>query len=168
MKNGEFKNLVVTNSEDLRNIALHLTRDPNDASDLIQETLFKALSNQSKFRDGTNIKAWLYTIMKNIFINDYRRKNRRQTVLDSTDNDYLLNSGDTVLENDGISNLHLNDLNRAFTQVDSSLKVPFLMHYKGYKYEEIAEQLNLPLGTVKSRIHMARKALKKLLKSYRA
>lgn len=138
--------------------AMRLTRDINDAEDLIQETIVKALTNEDKFQDGTNIKAWLFTIMRNIFINDYRKKSKRNVIIDTTDNLFYLNASATI-SNAGERTFVMNDIRNALMKISNELRVPFMMHYKGYKYNEIAEQLNLPLGTVKSRIFFARKEL---------
>lgn len=151
----------------LRPHALRLTRDMNDADDLIQDTIFRAISNEDKFQEGTNIKAWLFTIMRNIFINNYRKKIKQNTVLDTTDNSFVLNNA-AVTYNDGERSFVMNDINKALQHISQELRVPFLMHYKGYKYNEIAEELSLPLGTVKSRIFFARKELTDILgKEYR-
>lgn len=145
--------------------AMRLTRDFHDAEDLIQETIIRALTNEDKFQEGTNIRAWLFTIMRNIFINDYRKKSKRNTVIDTTDNEFYLNSASTI-SNAGERAFVMNDIKNALMKISTELRVPFLMHYKGYKYHEISEQLNLPLGTVKSRIFFARKELSSQLKVY--
>ena len=157
-----FQSEVKTATVVLKPHAMRLTRDINDAEDLFQETIVRALTNEDKFQEGTNIKAWLFTIMKNIFINDYRKKSKRNTVIDTTDNLYYLNAS-TTISNAGERAFVMNDIRNALMKISNELRVPFLMHYKGYKYHEIAEQLNLPLGTVKSRIFFARKELKDLL-----
>ena len=157
-----FQSEVKTATVVLKPHAMRLTRDINDAEDLIQETIVRALTNEDKFQEGTNIKAWLFTIMKNIFINDYRKKSKRNTVIDTTDNLYYLNAS-TTISNAGERACVMNDIRNALMKISNELRVPFLMHYKGYKYHEIAEQLNLPLGTVKSRIFFARKELKDML-----
>ncbi len=157
-----FQSEVKTATVVLKPHAMRLTRDINDAEDLIQETIVRALTNEDKFQEGTNIKAWLFTIMKNIFINDYRKKSKRNTVIDTTDNLYYLNAS-TTISNAGERAFVMNDIRNALMKISNELRVPFLMHYKGYKYHEFAEQLNLPLGTVKSRIFFARKELKDLL-----
>jgi RNA polymerase sigma-70 factor, ECF subfamily len=161
-----FERLVVKYSASLKPIALSLTRDMEDAKDLMQETMMRALSSQDKFREGTNLKAWLYTIMKNIFINDYRRKIKRRTIIDTTDNLFYLNSSDRVTGNCGESDLNMKDINISLEKLSNDFKIPFMMHYKGFKYQEIADDLDLPIGTVKSRIHFARKELKKRLRHY--
>jgi len=145
----------------LNNFAFKLTRNREDAKDLYQETAYRALVNQDKFRVGTNLKAWLFTMMRNIFINNYRKKIKRNTILDSTDNQFYLNSGGPAILNGADSAMMMNELEALVNKLDDSTRIPFMMHYYGYKYQEIAEQLDLPLGTIKSRIFFARKELKK-------
>ncbi len=148
----------------LKAFALKMTKDAEDSEDLIQETMFKALRNQDKFAEGSNLKAWLFTIMRNIFINNYRVKKRRNTVLDGSDNQFLLDSGSGTVVNESANNLLREDIELALSKVKPEIRVPFMMYYKGYKYQEIAEILNLNLGTVKSRIFHARKAIQHELK----
>ncbi|TXB62012.1 RNA polymerase sigma factor [Phaeodactylibacter luteus] len=147
----------------LNSFAYNLTKNTEDAKDLFQETAFRALTNRDKFRPGTNFKAWLFTIMKNIFINNYRKKVKANTIMDSTDNMYYINSGSVVISNKAESNIMMKELTRMIESLDDSIKIPFLMHYHGYKYQEIADHLELPLGTVKSRIFFARKELKEVI-----
>ncbi len=144
----------------LHSFAFNLTKNVEEAKDLFQETAYRALTNMEKFRPGTNFKAWLFTIMKNIFINNYRKKMKANTIMDSTENNYYINSGNQSIKNDGDSNMMMEELTKMVRELESSIKVPFLMHYEGFKYQEIADHLNLPLGTVKSRIFFARKELK--------
>ena len=148
----------------LNSFAYNLTKNSEDASDLYQETALRALSNKDKFRPGTNFKAWSFTIMKNIFINNYRKKVKRNTIIDSTDNMYFINSGSTV-ENDAERNILMKELNRMINTLEDNLRIPFEKHYEGFKYQEIADELDLPLGTVKSRIFFARKALKSMIQA---
>jgi RNA polymerase sigma-70 factor (ECF subfamily) len=101
--------------------------------------------------------------MKNIFINNYRKKMKANTIMDSTDNLYYLNSGSTIIANGAESNIMVKELSSMIEGLDDSIKIPFLMHFKGFKYQEIADELELPLGTVKSRIFFARKELKDLI-----
>jgi RNA polymerase sigma-70 factor (ECF subfamily) len=98
--------------------------------------------------------------MKNIFINDYRKKAKRNTVIDSTDNMYYINSGSTIIDNSAESNILMDELHTMIENLEDSMRVPFEMHFEGFKYQEIADELDLPLGTVKSRIFFARKVLK--------
>ncbi len=168
MNENEFSNAVINFSSKMKPFAINLTQDLDDANDLIQETVYRAITNKDKFRIGTNLKAWMFTIMKNIFINAYRKKAKRKTVIDTTDNLYYLNSAavSTNIVNRSEANFIMDDILHAISGLDDEYKVPFIMHYNGFKYQEIAEELKLPLGTVKSRIFFARKDLKKKLKIY--
>ena len=164
MSTVEFNQMLVNNAEFLKPFAITLTRDSEAAKDLFQETLYRAISNKDKYHVGTNIKAWLYTIMRNIFINNYRRKAKQQTIFDSTPNEYILNSSPAaVLPNNAESNLRLKDIQLAIHNLPEIFRNPFLLYFDGYKYHEIAEMLDEPLGTIKSRIHFARKLLKEQL-----
>ena len=98
--------------------AMRLTRNMHDAEDLIQETIIRALTNEDKFQEGTNIKAWLFTIMRNIFINDYRKKSKRNTVIDTTDNLYYLNAS-TTISNVGERAFVMNDISSVIAASNS-------------------------------------------------
>ena len=132
----------------------------------MQETLFRALANRDKYNVGTNIKAWLYTIMRNIFINDYRKKSKQATVFDNTPNDFLIDNNQTSVSNEAIAKLNLKEVQEAIHALPIIFKNPFLLYFDGYKYHEIADMLDEPLGTIKSRIHFARKLLKNQLNRY--
>ena len=160
MASMEFNDLLVTNADFLKPFAINLTKDSESAKDLFQETLYKALANEEKYNVGTNIKAWLFTIMRNIFINDYRRKAKQQTIFDATPNDQLLNYKQGSISNAAEASLGLKEIYKAVYQLPDIFKTPFLLYFEGYKYHEIAGALNEPLGTIKSRIHFARKLLK--------
>ena len=147
----------------LRSFAMNLTKNRENANDLYQETSFRALTNRDKFRVGTNFKAWMFTIMKNIFINNYRKRVKAATVFDSTDNLYYINSGSVVIGNDAESNILIAELEKMIASLDDSIRIPFEMHFEGFKYQEIADKFELPLGTVKSRIFFARKELKAMI-----
>ena len=162
----DFQRLVVGMISNLKPYALNLTKNIEDAQDLLQETMYRALTNGEKYVEGTNLKAWLFTIMKNIFINNYRRNSKRSTLIDTTDNMYFINAPNHVVFNQGDGNLVKEDLNRAISSLNDEYRVPFMMHFEGFKYQEIAEDLALPLGTVKSRIFFARKELKDQLTAY--
>ena len=166
MSNAEFSILLTENAEFLRPFAINLTKDNEAAKDLFQETLFRALSNKEKYNVGTNIKAWLYTIMRNIFINDYRRKAKQSTVLDYSPNDFLIDQTSNKVLNDGITNLNLKEVKQLIFDLPALFRTPFNLYFEGYKYNEIADALNEPLGTIKSRIHFARKILKQKVQRY--
>lgn len=162
----EFNQLLVNNAEFLKPFAITLTRDSEAAKDLFQETLFRALANKDKYNVGTNIKAWLYTIMRNIFINNYRRKAKQNTIFDSTPNDYLLNYNQAVITDTAEGNLRIKDIQGAIHNLPEIFRNPFLLYFDGFKYHEIAKMLQEPLGTIKSRIHFARKLLKTQIQRY--
>ncbi len=158
--------MLVSNSEFLKPFAITLTRDSEAAQDLYQETLYRALANKDKYNVGTNIKAWLYTIMRNIFINNYRRKAKQNTIFDNTPNDFLLNQAQVTAGNSAESVLKLKEIQQAVHQLPDIFRNPFLLYFDGYKYHEIAQMLGEPLGTIKSRIHFARKLLKAQVQRY--
>jgi RNA polymerase sigma-70 factor (ECF subfamily) len=166
MSTVEFNQMLVNNAEFLKPFAITLTRDTEAAKDLFQETLYRALANKDKYSVGTNIKAWLYTIMRNIFINNYRRKVKQNTIFDSTPNDFLLNQSQAIAVNGAESNLRLKDIQEAVHNLPQIFRNPFLLYFDGFKYHEIADMLSEPLGTIKSRIHFARKLLKNQIQRY--
>ncbi len=163
---NNFQSDIIALTATMRPFAYSLTKDIDDAKDLVQETVFKALKYKDKFHEGTNIKAWLYTIMRNIFINDYRKKVKQNTVTDNSENQFLINSSPVTAWNDGERKMIMKDINKAIDNLQNEIRIPFSMHYEGFKYHEIAEELALPLGTVKSRIFIARKALQSQLQMY--
>jgi RNA polymerase sigma-70 factor (ECF subfamily) len=166
MENLKFEKDLVGMQKELLQFAIKLTSDRENANDLLQETSLKVLDNQDKYTVETNFKGWVYTIMRNIFINNYRKVMRDQTFVDQTDNLYHLNK----VQDPGIdsteSNYDMKELYRLVNSLPQEYKKPFSMHVSGYKYREIANDLNLPLGTVKSRIFFTRQRLKEQLKSY--
>lgn len=160
MATTEFNDMLLDNASFLRPFAVNLTKDTEAANDLYQETLYKALANHEKYNAGTNIKAWLFTIMRNIFINNYRRQAKQRTIFDNTPEDYLINMRQASIPNSAESNLRIKEIKTAIDLLPEIFKMPFLLYLDGYKYQEISEYLHEPLGTIKSRIHFARKLLK--------
>ena len=159
-----FNSLLPQYGNMLRPFALALTKSRENAEDLIQDTLYRALANQDKFSEGTNIKAWLNSIMRNIFINNYRRQKKSKIITDTSATGYLLNSTKKTERNESERHFLAEDISRALNAVSCDFTEPFLMYYRGFHYEEISEQLDLPLGTVKSRIFFARKELQSKLR----
>ena len=162
----EFGKKIENLSSTLKSYALKLTKDREEADDLLQETMFKAYSNKDKFQSGTNLQAWMFIIMKNTFFTNYQRMIKRQTYIDTTNNNYFLNSSDNLLENRATGNFIMKGINDAIDNLKDMYKIPFTMYLKGFKYYEIANKLSIPIGTVKNRIHTARKKLKEVLKIY--
>lgn len=159
----EFSHQLDLMSSNLKPFAMRLTRDTDEAKDLIQDTMLKAYSNRDKFAEGTNLKAWLYTIMKNTFITNYQRMVKRKTFVDTTDNLHYINSSNNAIDNMAYQNFGMRDINEAIENLNEVYRKPFMMYFRGFKYVEIAERLNIPLGTVKNRIHIARKELQYVL-----
>ena len=167
MGTNAFQENLMKLQDNLLNFAYKLTSNRDDAYDLLQDTTLKALDNEEKYADNTNFKGWVFTIMRNLFINNYRRSSRAATIVDTTDNLYHLNlSQDSGLESPEES-FGAQEITAAIAEFSDEYRVPFSMHVAGYKYSEIAEEMNLPLGTVKSRIFFARKKLQERFSSYR-
>lgn len=160
MSNQEFAEILTSNVDFLKPFAFTLTRDNETAKDLTQETIFRAWANKDKYNVGTNIKAWMYTIMRNIFINDYRKKSRQNVVFDQSPNDFLIDNNQNTVSNGAESSLRLKEIETAIQNLPDIFRYPFVLYFEGYKYNEISDYLQEPLGTVKSRIHFARKLLK--------
>jgi RNA polymerase sigma-70 factor (ECF subfamily) len=152
---------------ELRRFALKLTADKEEADDLLQETSLKALDNEDKYTPDTNFKGWMYTIMRNIFINNYRKTVRVQTFVDHTDNLFHLNLPQDSGFDSTEGNYDLKEIRRIVNALPKEYRVPFSMYVSGFKYREIAERLGLPIGTVKSRIFFTRQRLQKDLKDFR-
>ncbi len=163
----EFNYAIHQASKALKSFANRLTNDADDANDLLQETLIKAFLNKDKYTDGTNLKAWLYTIMKNTFITHYQKMVRRNTFIDVSDNLHFLNYHGAAVENEAYRKFTMEDIRKAMSAVEEVYRKPFEMFYEGFKYHEISENMCIPIGTVKNRIHIARKELKDKLQLYR-
>jgi RNA polymerase sigma factor (sigma-70 family) len=162
----EFNHQLVGLEPNLRRFARSLTYNRDDAEDLLQETFLKALTNKDQFAEFTNLKAWTYTIMKNTFINKYRKNKRENTTFDTTDDLHYLNLTKVPTYQAPDSEYGEKEITREINALDDEFKVPFTMHNSGYKYKEIADALDLKIGTVKSRIFFTRKKLMETLKDY--
>lgn len=162
----EFNTMVMRQTSSLKMYALHFTRDADDANDLVQDTILKAITYYNKFKEGTNLKGWLYTIMKNTFINNYRRFVKISSFVTKSDEISSANLVFSSTKNQGESKFVIDDIKQALGKLPKEYYIPFTMYFEGHKYHEIAEHLVIPIGTVKTRIHVARKILKKCLKPY--
>ena len=166
MNGIQFQQKLLSLQENMMNFALMLTANRDDAQDLLQDTTLKVLDNQDKFVYNVNFKGWVLTVMRNIFINNYHKIVRVQTVVDSSADLYNLD----VVNDSGFDSpdkaYQIKEITKAINGLNDDLKVPFSMFLSGYKYNEIAEKLNVPLGTVKSRIFFARQELQKRLKDF--
>jgi len=167
MASKTFETKLLALQDNMLNFAYMLTSDRDDAYDLLQDTTLKALDNEDKYVDNTNFKGWVFTIMRNIFINNYRRVSRASTVVDKTEDLYLLNLPRESDYETPEGTIAVGEITDAINALAEEFRVPFSMHVTGYKYQEIAEVMDLPLGTVKSRIFFARKRLRETFADYR-
>ena len=166
MEKVDFTQGILAMESDLHRFAYKLTSDRDSANDLVQDCVLQALDNHEKFTHAKNLKGWMFTIMRNIFINNYRKVVRDQTFVDQTDNLYHLN----LPQDSGFESTEgaydLKEMHRVVNALPKEYKIPFSMHVSGFKYREIAEKLGLPLGTVKSRIFFTRQRLQQELKDF--
>ena len=168
MKTMIFSQRLVNLQGELFQNAYKLTSNYEDANDLVQETSLKVLDHENMFVQETNFKGWVCTIMRNLFINHYRRDIREQTFVDKTTDTYFINqSRDSAGFESTESNYDMKEIRRIVNSLPLEYKVPFSMFVSGFKYREIAEKLNLPLGTVKSRIFFTRQRLQGQLRDFR-
>ena len=167
MTTAAFTSRLMNLQSNMLNFAYMLTSNRDDAYDHLQDTILKVLDNQDKYVENTNFKGWVFTIMRNIFINNYRRVVRSATVVDRTEDLYHLN----LPQDSGFETpegaFGVNEISAAIDEFPEKYRVPFSMHVAGYKYNEIAEKMDLPLGTIKSRIFFARQALQQRFADYR-
>ena len=163
----EFNSRILLERNSLKNFALSLTNNTEDALDLLQETYLKAIKYRNKFEDSTNLKAWLFTIMKNTFINAYRRNVKTKQLITKGDDLALDRAFKQNSYDHSDSRLSAKEIIKHIETLDEQYKIPFTRYYTGYKYEEIAKEMSLPLGTIKSRIFIARKILMNALKHFR-
>lgn len=150
----------------MHRFAMSLTYDHDAALDLVQDTYLKALTYKDKFVDYTNLKAWVFTIMKNTFINNYRRSQKENTLMDPTNDLYYLNQPHDKGFISPESSYSEAEISKAIDSLEDEFRIPFKMHIEGYKYKEISEKLDLKIGTVKSRIFFTRQKLMLTLKDY--
>ena len=167
MRTANFAQDLLSVQTELLNFAYKLTADREEANDLLQETSLKALDNEDKYTAETNFKGWIYTIMSNIFINNYRKALRDQTYVDQTDNQFYLNQNIDIEGDSTEGSYDLKEMRRIVNALPKEYRIPFSMYVSGFKYREIADKLGLPLGTVKSRIYFTRQKLQEELKDFR-
>ena len=167
MNSPQFQERLLNLQSNLLNFAYMLTSDREEAHDLLQDTTLKALDNEDKYIDNVNFKGWVFTIMRNIFINNYRREVRNQTIVDQTEDLYHLNLPQESGFGTPDGSYTVKEIMKAINGFSDEYRIPFTMHREGYKYHEIAEKMSWPLGTVKSRIFFARQRLQIILKDYK-
>ena len=166
MEKGDFTQGILAMEPDLHRFAYKLTADRDSAHDLVQDCVLQALDNHEKFTHAKNLKGWMYTIMRNIFVNNYRRAAREMNIIDDS---YSIHQQSLIEDEDADrfeSSYDMKQLYRIIHSIPEDMKVPFQMFVAGFKYREIAEKLGVPMGTVKSRLFFIRKRLKEELKDF--
>jgi RNA polymerase sigma factor (sigma-70 family) len=156
---SEFQNNLINLQGSLMRFAFRLTSDKDDAADLVQDTTLKALKYFDRYLHESNLKAWTYTIMKNTFINNYR-KVKLQNSFSEHFRQSALNNISSTGSDDPISAYSEKEIVENIDQLKDKLRIPLQMHIYGFTYKEIGEKLNLNIGTVKSRLFLSRKKLK--------
>ena len=158
-----FERMIADQMQSMQHMTMRFATNKDDAEDLYQETIYKALKNKDKFKPDTNVKAWLYTIMRNTYINSYNRAVKSKIGNDDTEGQYFLNNANRKDMSPVESATNYKELLEVVNKLEDVFRVPFKMMYEGYKYKEIADELDLPIGTVKSRIFFARQKLEQMI-----
>lgn len=166
MNTTKFERQLLSLQTNLLNFAYTLTLNRDDAEDLVQDTALKALDNEDKYVEGTNFKAWIFTVMRNVFINNYRKSARAAVVVDTSEDLYQINVPVEGAESNPGESYTIREISDVIDSFSDDYRIPITMHLAGYHYGEIAKRLNVPVGTIKSRIFYARKRLTKLLSDY--
>ena len=166
MKNLTLNSEICKHQNCLESFAMKFTKDVEDAHDLVQDTIVKAIRYHKLYKGGTNLRGWLYTIMRNTFINDYRRTVKRRAIVETSEDLSSFQLSRSAESNRAENKFVMEDINKAMAKLQPEYSVPFLKYFEGFKYHEIADELNIPIGTVKTRIHLARQVLKNQLKVY--
>ena len=156
---------LIGNQEEMYQWAYRLTRNYDDAQDLLQSTLLCALKSVGMYTEENNISGWLYTIMRNIFFNTTRHSGRC-CCMEKEDIERMMQLGENALNDNAEIAFDMSDIQRAIDTLDRPYKIPMSLYLSGYKYQEIAEKMGIPLGTVKSRIHASRVQLQETLKDF--
>jgi RNA polymerase sigma factor (sigma-70 family) len=163
----QFTSTLAEHDSAMRIFAMKFTQDLDNANDLMQDTMVKAIRHFDQFEENTNIKGWLFTIMRNTFINSYRKGARTRDMVTQAEDITYQNLAYSATSNEAENDFVMGDIKGALAKLPLQFSVPFVRYVEGYKYHEIADELNIPLGTVKTRIHEARKHLSKMLKTYK-
>jgi RNA polymerase sigma-70 factor (ECF subfamily) len=173
LKNEIFNNEFMPHVNSMYNFAYRLTLDEDDAKDLVQDTFLKSYRFIDSFQQGTNAKAWLFRILKNSFINDYRKKSKEPAKVDYQEVEGYYNSDDvdevitTDLRAETLQDMIGDEISNALNALDVDFRtVIILCDLEGFKYDEMAKILDIPIGTVRSRLHRARNLLKEKLSEY--
>jgi RNA polymerase sigma-70 factor (ECF subfamily) len=160
MTDSQFTVYYKKNEKALLSFAKRFTSNQADAQDLVQETAFKAFKGRNTFKSGTSFKSWAFTILRNVFITKYNKNKRRNLVSNHVEDMNFAIEKSFVSENEGEATLRMNEISASINRLSHKTRLPIQLHLEGFQYDEIAERLNIPVGTVKSRINYARTKLK--------
>ena len=163
MTNTEFTSNYHKNLPAVKNFARKLTRNMVDTKELVQVAMVKAYKSKHTFREGSNFKNWIFTIVKNTFITQYNKRKKRGVVSAPIEDLNFAVRTHYITKNRALSNIRIKELWRYIDTLSEKSKEPFKLYVQGYKYDEIAKNLNIPIGTVKSRINFARTKLKRII-----
>ncbi|HEY5470516.1 MAG TPA: RNA polymerase sigma factor [Bacteroidales bacterium] len=159
MTSIEFSSQLLSLESGLRKFAYRLSSKKDDADDLVQETFLRVLQKKDSFAENVNFKSWTFTIMKNIFVDSYRRNRKRETYEVERIDSFTIYQTDSISFENPDSTYSALEISQNIGLLEDKLRIPFSMYVDGYKYIEIADKLNLKLGTVKNRIFLTRKQL---------
>ena len=166
MSTQEFNTRLLDLEKSLRYFALSLTKGMETAKDLVQDTFVKAIQYRDKYTADNNIKAWLFTILRNTYLNQVTKLSAKNTINDETEDEYILKN--TMYEEYNAENsINTKDIQSTIDNLEDDYRMPFQLFVDGYKYKEIADKTNLPIGTVKSRIFFARRQLMENLERFK-
>ncbi len=157
MSSVKFQTSLMNLQNNLLNFAYMLTSNREDAHELLQDTTLKALDNEDKYSSSTNLKGWLFTIMRNVFINKYRNVQHAAAVIDDTEEIYLLNISASAAVEAPEDTYSVDSVTSAIHGLAEEFRIPYSMHVAGYHHSEIAEHLNISVSEVKTRIRFAHK-----------
>lgn len=163
MEEFEFNNELLAMQDELLRFARKLTTDKERAKDLLQDTLLRALDNSGKYNMNINFKGWVYTIMHNIFVNNCRNESKYSTLYLSSDYADIARLVDNSSFATAENGYDAGNVQKVLMMIPKEYSTPFMLYAAGFKYREIADKMNLSIGTVKSRIFYCRKRLKVLL-----
>lgn len=166
MNSTQFEHELLALQPNLLNFAYTLTLNRDDAEDLCQDTALKALDNEDKYVDGTNFKAWIFTVMRNVFINNYRRASRASVVVDTSEDLYQINIPVEGADSNPDDSFSIHEISDAINTFSDEYRIPIRLHLAGYRYAEISKKIGVPVGTIKSRIFYARRRLASLLSDF--
>jgi len=163
MTQTQFTQFYLEHLNSLKNFARSLTRDEVSSKDLVQESMIRAYKGKHTFKSGSNFRNWAFTIIKNTFITNFNKRKKRRVVNAPIDDFVFALENKHSIDNNALSKMRIKEIKKCIKKLSPKSQKPFCMHVEGYQYDEISDQLEIPIGTVKSRINFARTKLKSML-----